>query len=102
MRGGDGAFPRGAWPRSDPFPEISFSNVALPVQYPGSAFHLQNLPGSWELLRETLYRGETRGGKGPRDFAHASGQEIYNPGSAPAKPSGAAELLCLQHLGGGF
>ena len=43
MRGGDGAFPRGPWPRSDPFPEISFSNVALPVQDPGSVFHLQNL-----------------------------------------------------------
>lgn len=25
-------FPGGPWPRSDPFPEISFLNVALPVQ----------------------------------------------------------------------
>lgn len=53
-RGGEGTepFPGGPWPRSDPFPEISFLNVALPVQDPGSAFHLQNL-----FLRAGSYCG---------------------------------------------
>lgn len=70
-------FPGGPWPRSDPSPEISFFKCGSPGS--GSEFSFspaESLPGSWELLRAILYRGETRGCKGPRDFAHASGQEI--------------------------
>lgn len=103
MRGGGRSLsPGGPGPGPTPSPRFLFKR-GPPVQYPGSTFPApcRNLPGSWELLRETFTEEKPEAVKGHVTL-HTSRARDYNPGSAPAKPSRVRQNFCLQHLGGGF